>query len=144
MGYLESVPLFWRRMKALYTLTGVECSNCGEKYFPPRLICPECGGKEMKDYRFKGTGKVVSYSIIDVPPQGLEYQTPYGLAIVELDEGPRVTGQVVGCTLEEIKAGMRVESTLRIIVAVNKASVIQYGYKFRPEGYPVINSVLEQ
>jgi uncharacterized OB-fold protein len=140
MAHLESVPMFWRRMKSLYSLIGVECLNCGKKYFPPRLICPECGGKEMKDYRFKGTGKVVSYSIIDVPPKGLKYQTPYGLAIVELDEGVRVTGQLVGCNLEEIKAGMRVETTFRKIIAVNKNGVIQYGYKFRPEGYPRINN----
>lgn len=37
-----SVPRFWRFNRERYTLTGVQCTNCGERFLAPRLVCPQC------------------------------------------------------------------------------------------------------
>lgn len=36
------VPRIWRLQKQRYTLTGLVCTNCDKKMFPPRRICPNC------------------------------------------------------------------------------------------------------
>lgn len=38
------VPRYWRLQKQRYRLVGEECPHCSEKIFPPRDICPSCGG----------------------------------------------------------------------------------------------------
>ena len=38
------VPQGWRLRKQRYLLMGGICLNCGHKLFPPRDVCPECGG----------------------------------------------------------------------------------------------------
>ena len=60
-----------------------------------------------------------------------EHTTPYVLAIVELDEGPRLTTQIA-CNPEEVKIGMRVKSVFRRVTADGESGVIHYGTKFVP------------
>jgi uncharacterized OB-fold protein len=52
--------------------------------------------------------------------------------IIELDEGPKTTGQVV-CTPEEAWIGMRVRPVFRRIGADGESGVIYYGTKYAPE-----------
>jgi uncharacterized OB-fold protein len=85
----------------------------------------------MKEMKFSGKGEVITYSIIYVGPSGFEEQTPYPIAIIKLEEGPQVTAQIVDCPLEEIKIGMKLESTFRKIQQDGDAGAIYYGYKFR-------------
>ena len=58
--------------------------------------------------------------------------TPYVLAIVELDEGPRLTAQLV-CSPDEVRIGMRVRPVFRRISADGESGVIHYGTKFAPD-----------
>ncbi len=57
--------------------------------------------------------------------------TPYPLAIIQLDEGPRMTGQVV-CDTGEIAIGMRVKPIFRKLGEDGAAGIIYYGTKFIP------------
>jgi len=86
----------------------------------------------MKPIKLKGKGKVITYSIIHVAPECFEGQAPYPIAIVELEEGPRVTAQLVDCDPEDVNVGMLVESTFRKIQEDGYIGAIYYGYKFRP------------
>jgi len=86
----------------------------------------------MADIKLDGKGKIITYSIIHVGPEDFEEQIPYPIAIVELDEGPRITAQIVDCNLNDIKIGMRVESTFRRIQEDGYTGAIYYGYKFKP------------
>jgi len=54
------------------------------------------------------------------------------LAIIQLDEGPRMTTQIV-CRPDEVKIGMRVKSVFRRIAADGESGIIHYGTKFMPE-----------
>ena len=130
----EGVARFWREIPQRYNLIGNKCGACGEVYFPPREPCPFCRRKslgKMKDLNLKGTGKILSYTIIYDAPHNFEEQSPYPVAIIKLDEGPRVTAQIVDCDLKDVKIGMKVQSTFRKIQEDGYRGVIYYGYKFK-------------
>ncbi|MBN2477800.1 Zn-ribbon domain-containing OB-fold protein [Candidatus Micrarchaeota archaeon] len=127
----ESIPLTWRRIPERYTLLGTQCETCGKAYFPPRIICPQCRRKgKIKKIKFSGRGKVYSYTKIFVPPEGFEKQAPYMLAVIELEEGARVTAQIVD-TCGDVKIGSPVRAVFRIIQRDDPEGLIHYGFKFR-------------
>ncbi|HDQ16043.1 MAG TPA: Zn-ribbon domain-containing OB-fold protein [Bacteroidetes bacterium] len=131
----EGVARFWREIPQRYNLIGNKCGSCGEVYFPPREPCPFCRRKslgKMKDLKMKGTGTVLSYTIIHVAPHNFEVQAPYPIAIIKLDEGPRLTAQIVDCDIKDVKIGMKVQSTFRKIQQDGSIGAIYYGYKFKP------------
>jgi len=127
-----SVARFWRKIPQRYNLIGTRCESCGRYYFPPRSFCPDCRrGGRIVEYRFPGTGKVVTYTVIRSASEQFENTTPYVLAIIQLDEGPRLTAQVVAKP-EEVEVGTRVRSVFRRIMADGDSGVIHYGTKFVP------------
>ncbi len=130
MSHRRSVPLAWRRFEARYRLMGNKCSTCGTIYFPPRAICSKCRRKgKLEKYQLKGEGKIYSYTIIHAAPAGFEKRTPYCIAIIELDEGPRVTGEVVG-DLSLVDIDVRVRATFRKIYEDGNDGIIHYGLKW--------------
>jgi len=134
---LSTVPRFWRHIPQRYNLVGTHCKNCDEYYFPPRTICPTCRREaKMEDHRFGGEGKVVTFTTIYNATDDFKRQTPYNLAIIELSEGPRLTGQVI-CSPSEIEIGMRVRPVFRILGKDGDRGIIYYGTKFVPAGGPI-------
>jgi len=81
--------------------------------------------------QFSGKGKIYSFTEVTAGPVGFELEVPYVLAIVELDEGPRLTAQIVGVGEKDIKFDDRVEMIFRKIMEDSKEGLIHYGYKFR-------------
>ena len=127
-----SVPRFWRRLKNLYNLIGTKCEKCGEYYYPPRNMCPRCRRHGViVPFKFKGNGEVLTYTIVHSAAKDFAMHTPYILAIIKLDEGPRLTSQVI-CSPEEIHIGMRVKSTFRRLGEESEKGMIYYGTKFIP------------
>jgi len=127
-----SVARFWRKIPQRYNLVGTKCETCGRHYFPPRSFCPDCRRNgRIVEYRFPGTGKVVTHTVIRSASEQFENTTPYVLAIIQLDEGPRLTAQVVAKP-EEVAVGTRVRSVFRRIMADGESGVIHYGTKFVP------------
>ena len=130
-----NMPRFWREIQGRYNLVGNKCTNCGTYYFPKRDICPKCHRKsigKMETVRFKGTGKVISWTVVHDPHPEYRDMRPYIMAIIELDEGPRLTAQIVDCEPEEMHTGMKVRDTFRKLAEDGKEGVIFYGYKFKP------------
>lgn len=134
---LDGVARFWREIPQRYNLMGNQCGSCGHAYFPPREACPYCRRKslgKMKEIKLSGKGEVLTYTIIYVGPEEFDKQTPYPVAIIKLDEGPKVTAQIVDCDIKDVKIGMRVQSTFRKIQQDGHIGAIYYGYKFKPMG----------
>ena len=130
-----AVPRFWREIPQRYNLIGNQCTVCDKIYFPPRESCPYCRRKsmgKMKDVKLSNNGKIVTYTIIYDAPENFEGQAPYPIAIIELDEGPRITAQIVDCKLDDVKIGMHVKATFRKIQEDGYIGAIYYGYKFKP------------
>ena len=127
-----AVPRFWREIPNRYNLVGARCGNCNKVLFPPRYICPYCRrmGK-LEPYRLKRRGKIFSYTIIHAAANGFEDQAPYALAIIELEDGPRLTAQVTDCNTDEIKIGDEVEIIFRRMGEDGQDGVIYYGFKAR-------------
>lgn len=129
----EGLALHWRLIQSRYNLLGTHCATCSETFFPPRTICPECRRKgEIREFQFSGKGEVYTFTIIRATPAGHEYQKPYVVAIIKLEEGPLVTAQVVDCDINEVEIGMPVEKCFRKIIADSDEGIIRYAYKFKP------------
>ena len=70
-----------------------KCAKCGEILLATVYYCKSCGSKEFGDTILKGTGKVVTYTIMTVPPAGFEDLAPYAWVVMELDDSAiRVSG----------------------------------------------------
>lgn len=132
---MKGVARFWREIPQRYNFIGNRCGSCERIYFPPREACPYCRRKslgKMEDIKLRGKGEIITYTIIHVAPENFEEQIPYPVAIIQLEEGPRVTAQIVDCKIEDVKIGMKVESTFRRIQEDGYTGAIYYGYKFKP------------
>ena len=82
-------------------LMGSKCKKCGELYAPPRKLCTKCNVAEMEWVSLSGKGKVEAFSCISVGTQfmtdkGYSFKKPYCFSIIKLDEGPMISGQLVG------------------------------------------------
>ena len=71
------------------------CGECDHIYFPPRPFCPACSSRAVEVFKASGRGRLLSY-VINYRPHPA-WQGPYAIAIVELDEGPRMMSNIVGC-----------------------------------------------
>jgi len=63
-----------------------KCIKCGELHLATVYFCKKCGSKGFSNSTIKGTGKVVTYTIMTVPPAGFENLTPYAWVVMELDD----------------------------------------------------------
>lgn len=125
----ESPARHHREISQRYRLEAYKCKKCGKIHFPPRLVCDKCGGREFEALRLKGEGKIFSYTVIRVPPFEFKALAPYAVGIIELDEGVRMTCQIVDCEFDEIEIGERVRIEFRKVSEDGKSGVIYYGYK---------------
>jgi hypothetical protein len=127
-----AAPRFWREIPNRYNLIGTRCGNCNKVYFPPRYICPSCRrmGK-LEPYKLERRGKVVSFTVVHVGANGFEDQVPYLLAIVEMEDGPRLTAQITDCNPSKVKIGDEVELVFRRMGEENPDGILYYGYKAR-------------
>ena len=125
-------PRLWREMPQRYRYQAAKCKKCGKIFFPPRLICSACGSKTFDNMVLSRNGKVLTYTIIRVPPSQFKDEAPYAMGVVELEGGGRLTAQIVDCDFDKIQIGMPVKLEFRRIQAEGEAGVIGYGYKCIP------------
>ncbi len=79
-------------------LMGLKCKVCGSITVPPKMACRNCASFEIEPMAMKGTGKIRTYTSVFVPSEGRETECPYIIAMVELDEGPWIMGNLKGVT----------------------------------------------
>lgn len=72
------------------------CRRCDRPFHRPRVLCPGCGSGDWHWRDSAGAGEVYSVTTVHRPPAGFTDQAPYGLVLVDLDEGVRAFGRVVG------------------------------------------------
>jgi uncharacterized OB-fold protein len=87
------------------------CDSCRQVYFPPRPFCPKCSSRSVSVFRASGRAKLYSY-VINYRPHPA-WGGPYAIALVELEEGPRMMSNLVGCpqTPEALVLDMPLEAT---------------------------------
>lgn len=122
-------PRYTREIPQRYRLEAAKCQSCGKIHFPPRVICPGCKSRNFKVVKLQDEGRVLTYTIIHVAPDQFETQTPYVVAIVELNGGVKITSQIVDCTLDELKIGDKVRVVFRKVQQDGRSGILCYGYK---------------
>jgi hypothetical protein len=108
------------------------CKDCGAWVWTPRPLCNECGSAGVEWTPMSGKGEVYSFTVIRqvvgrAASKAFEPDIPYVVAWVDLDEGPRMITNIVGCAVEEVKLGMKVSVTFE------QASKEVWLPKFKPE-----------
>lgn len=92
-------------------IMGSRCGACGDVSLPPRPVCKECGSVEIRWEELGGSGEVRAYSVINIPLSRMEDRSPYAVGVVKLDDGPSVSGLILGVTSgDELSVGSRVEA----------------------------------
>ncbi len=132
-----SVPMYWRTIPQRYRLVGLRCKACGKVNFPPKGVCKYCNASsEFTEVRLSGKGKVHTFTLIGAggaPPEFAEQEKAggvYPVTIVELEEGPKVIGQMADVNPKDVTIGMPVRAELRRIY--EEEGVVRYGFKFVP------------
>jgi uncharacterized OB-fold protein len=117
---------FWEFAR-LGELRVQRCIECALHRYFPRPRCARCQSPLFEWALCAGTGSVHSYTIC-YPPVLPAFATkvPYNVVVVELDEGPFIVSNLVGCENEEIAVGMAVEACF---VVIDEALTIP---QFRP------------
>jgi len=104
--------------------------QCAKVYFPPRPFCPQCGSRDVQWFAASGRGTLHSYVINHRPALGFEADAPYAIAVVQLDEGPRMMTNLVD--VEQTPEALPLDLPLE--VAFTQASAEITLPLFRPAG----------
>jgi hypothetical protein len=87
-----------------------ECAECGHRQFYPRALCTHCGG-EPRWLECTGRGTVHTFTVVrQMGMRPFRDDLPYVVAMVELEEGPMMMGNVTDCDPDSVRIGLPVEA----------------------------------
>jgi len=90
-------------------LMAAKCNNCQTVLLPPKPMCTNCFSDNLQWIEIKGTGKLLSYTIIHVAPEQFQSMVPYIVGIVEFEAGLCLPGIVREVPADQIKIGMNLK-----------------------------------
>jgi uncharacterized OB-fold protein len=125
------LPRYHRLRPNYYRLEGTRCTECKTTHFPPRSRC-QCGSDKTESARLARRGKIAAVTRIHQPARGFRQGAGTIAAIVDLDDGVRMLGQLTDINPDEATPGMQVEMVVRKLRPEVDQGLIVYGYKFRP------------
>jgi uncharacterized OB-fold protein len=103
---------WWWQMAERGELGIQRCLGCQTLRHPPRPMCGDCHSLEWDAVAASGKGTICSFTTLHHPKfPGYEY--PLIIVLVDLEEGTRVTSQLVGCTPEAVDFGLPVEMLIQ-------------------------------
>ncbi len=103
------------------------CTHCDTPYFPPRPFCPDCLSGEVVWEALSGRGTLHTYVINQRAAPGFE--APYAIAVVQLEEGPRLMSNIVG--VEQAPEALVLDMALEVTFEVRGDLQVPV---FRPAG----------
>jgi uncharacterized OB-fold protein len=107
--YPEELP-FWEAVKARQVKLQ-RCSACGKAWYPIGPACPYCFSQKFEWQVMSGRGALHNFVVYHKAfTKWFESRVPYAVVQVQLDEGPRLTTNLLDCALKDIRIGMRVEA----------------------------------
>ena len=89
------------------------CAACGTQQFPPKAVCTRCGSTEIPRWnRVSGEGQLWTYATFHKTYlTGFHLPSPYVVAVIELDEGAKIYGNLAGVpTSTSLRIGQRVRA----------------------------------
>ncbi len=101
---------FWEATRR-HELRLQRCVNCARFRYPPSPVCPECLSEESEWARVSGRGTVTTWVVFHRKYfESFAADLPYHVVQVQLDEGPRLTANVVDVPNDEMHIGMPVDA----------------------------------
>jgi uncharacterized OB-fold protein len=99
-------------------LMGSKCRKCNETFVPPRKLCTSCNSTELDWIEMSGKGKIAAFSCIGVGTtfmvnKGYSMKKPYCFSVIQLDEGPMVSGQLIGVD-ESKPESIKIETPVKV------------------------------
>jgi uncharacterized OB-fold protein len=86
-----------------------QCQACKAWMWPVKHRCVECFSDQVTWLPASGRGTLHTFTVVHHAYPGFGHDVPYNVAVVELEEGVRMTADVVGCANSELDIGMAVE-----------------------------------
>ena len=101
---------FWKALAEgrLMTTRG---RTSGRLTFPPKPFCPHSWEREVEWVELCGRGKLYTQTVIHATPAAFLQEAPIRNGIVDLEEGPRMMANVVGCEPHDARIGAKVRVT---------------------------------
>lgn len=88
-----------------------KCTDCNQLHFLPRYLCPHCWSDQLEWVQASGGGTVHSFTVIRrASDPAFAPLVPYAVALVDLDEGPRMFTNILGPDALSVAIGDRVEA----------------------------------
>jgi hypothetical protein len=101
---------FWQATKK-NELRMQQCLDCRHIRYPINHVCPKCLSEKAEWKQLSGRGEVFSYIVFhQVYHPGFAKDVPYNVAMIQLEEGPRMISNVVGVPVDQVKVGDKVEA----------------------------------
>jgi hypothetical protein len=105
------------------------CAVCRAYRHPPSPVCPHCLSEKHEWVASSGRGTVYTFTVVrEMRARGWEKMVPYVLAVVELEEGPRMLTNLIDVAPEAVAIGMPVVATFAELDGTTKLPL------FRPSG----------
>jgi uncharacterized protein len=99
---------YWRAARE-HRLELPRCKACGKMWFPPSQSCPHCNAADFTWTAVSGRGRIFSFVTYHrVYHPAFAGDVPYVVALVELDEGPRLLTNIVGVPPDQVACDMAV------------------------------------
>jgi uncharacterized OB-fold protein len=102
----ELTKPFWQACRE-HQLLVQRCNTCGVRFFTPEVACTGCAGFDWAWTGSAGVGTVYSFTVVH-RAAGPEFETPYVVAAVDLDEGWTMMTHIVSCPADDVVIGLRV------------------------------------
>ena len=100
---------FWAALDRGTVLVAV-CGTCGKRWLPPLGTCPRCGAHDVATEPASPVGRLYSWSVIHLAVDPVfASETPYVVGLVELADGARLYGRVVGVDHDDLRDGLELE-----------------------------------
>ncbi len=101
---------FWEAARR-HELVMPRCNTCSKIFFYPREQCPNCYSDDLGWTQVSGKGRLFAYTIVhQTGHPAFQAEAPHVYAIIQLNEGPKMPSNLVGCDIEEAAIDMPVEA----------------------------------
>lgn len=114
-------------------LIASKCKNCSEVVFPKQAGCPSCCKYDVEEVLIGPKGKLHCFTNVNYPvPGGYNGPIPYGVGIIDLPEGARITSLLTEYDPAKLKVGMPMEMVIEELYDSESGETI-VGFRFKPE-----------
>lgn len=92
-----------------------KCGQCGAHQYPAETFCYECGAQQISWVSVAGLGTIYSFTVVhQLYHKAFKAFLPYTVAIVQMDEGPRMLSAMLGLKRPAV-IGERVRPCIRVV-----------------------------